>query len=145
MDSGAKASSPSKSQINPKKSPMNIIVIFYCPKSLKISHDYGLVSVRIFYKNNLIFFVLSTRILLKGKLRFIKLLWKKIRHLVIQICRISRYTEFPGQFILEFLEILVTDVMGLPCNISSSTAKFLIITLTLRLYISLEDSGEPHD
>ena len=60
---------------------MNIIVIFYCPKSLKISHDYGLVSVRIFYKNNLIFFVLSTRILLKGKLRFIKLLWNKIRHL----------------------------------------------------------------
>ena len=99
---------------------------FLLSQIVKISHDYGLVSVRIFYKNNLIFFVLSTRILLKGKLRFIKLLWKKTRHLVMQIYRISRCTEFPGQFILEFLEILVTDVMGLQCNISSSTAKFLI-------------------
>ena len=53
--SGEKASPPSKSQINTKKSLMNLIVIFYCPKSLKISYDNGLVSVRIFYKNNLIF------------------------------------------------------------------------------------------
>jgi hypothetical protein len=33
---------------------MSLIVIYYCLKSLKISYDNGRVSVRIFYKNNLI-------------------------------------------------------------------------------------------
>ena len=40
------------------------------------------------------------------------------------------YAEFPGQFILELLEILITDVMDHPCNISSSTAKFPFYTRT---------------
>ena len=33
------------------------VLVFYCPNSLKISYDNGLVSVRIFYKNNLISFL----------------------------------------------------------------------------------------
>ena len=48
---------------------MNLVVISYCPNSLKISYDNGLVSVRIFYKNNLISFSPP----LKGEIRFIKL------------------------------------------------------------------------
>ena len=54
--SGAAASHPTKSQINPKKYLMNLVAIFCSSKSLKISYDNGLVSVRIFYKNNNHFF-----------------------------------------------------------------------------------------
>ncbi len=37
-----------------KKSPTNLIVIYYSLKQAKISYANGRVSVRIFYKNNLI-------------------------------------------------------------------------------------------
>jgi len=59
------------------------------------------------------------------------------------------YTEFPGQFILEFLEILIKHVMDLPCNISSSTAKFpnnhFGSIYPFRSNISFQVSREPHD
>ena len=33
------------------------VIISYCPNSLKISYDKGRVTVRIFYKNNLVSFL----------------------------------------------------------------------------------------
>jgi len=54
--SGAIARLPSKSQKISKKSPtiLRLIVISYRLKSLKTPYANGRVSVRIFYKNNLI-------------------------------------------------------------------------------------------
>jgi len=76
---------------------MSLIVIYYCLKLKKISYDNGRVSVRIFYKNNLICFRFqyfgyfgyfgyshaysfqsSQGAPLQGELRFIKLIRKKI-------------------------------------------------------------------
>jgi len=33
------------------------VLVFYCPNSLKISYDNGLVSIRIFYKINLFIYL----------------------------------------------------------------------------------------
>ena len=54
--SSATASSASKSQKISKKSIMSLVVIYYYLKSIKISYDNGHVSVRIFYKNDLMCF-----------------------------------------------------------------------------------------
>jgi len=50
--SGANPSSLLKISNRMKKSLMSLVVIFFNLNSLKISYDYGRVSVRIFYKNN---------------------------------------------------------------------------------------------
>jgi hypothetical protein len=66
-----------------KKSPIILIVISYNLKPVKISYANGRVSVRIFYKNNLInvnsfLSTHATHATLEGELRFNKLIRKKI-------------------------------------------------------------------
>ena len=68
---------------NLKKSPTILIVISYNPKPVKMSYANGRVSVRIFYKNNLI------NASSKSESRFIKLVREKIHHSLLALSTLS--------------------------------------------------------
>ena len=70
MVSGANPSSLLKISNRMKKSHTNLVIIFFNLNSLKISYDYGRVSVRFFYKNNSISLCLLTLLTLLTLLRF---------------------------------------------------------------------------
>ena len=98
--SGTAASLSTKSQKKILKSPNILIVSSYRLKQTKISYANGRVSVRIFYKNNLIcFYLLASS---KSESRFIKLIRKKINH----SATIPRNTLASSTFYLSLLTLL---------------------------------------